>query len=351
MKTYVIHINFAYRTFIWNSEAKEKAHVHCVIIGFSKKSKKNKKIYGSGGYYEMAENISPYLTNSPNVFVTQKNVPLCKVPRMIFGNQPRDDGNFIIDKKEYNDILSKESKLKKWLFTYIGAKEFLHNQHRWCLWLKHAEPSDIKNSRILYSKVEKVRIFRENSNAKTTRGYAKIPQCFAQMIQPEDKDFLIIPRVSLENRRYVPIGFMDSNVIASDAVQIIPGTTLYEFGVLESNVHMAWMRTVAGRLKSDYRYSAKIVYNNFPWPTPTEEQKKKIAETAQGILDARALYPSSSLADLYDELTMPVELRKAHQANNRAVMAAYGLPIKGTTESDAVAKLFDMYEKLVSTSK
>lgn len=265
---------------------------------------------------------------------------------MIFGNQPRDGGNFGIDDKEYKDILSKEPKLKKWLYKYVGAVEFLHSKNRWCLWLKHATPADIKNSNILYSKVKQVKEFRENSKAKTTRGYAKVPQCFAQMTQPEGVNFLIIPRVSSQNRRYIPIGFMDSDVIASDAVQIIPNASLYDLGILESNVHMAWMRTVAGRLKSDYRYSSKIVYNNFPWPTPTKEQKEKIKKTAQGILDARAKYPDSSLADLYDELTMPPELIKAHQDNDRAVMEAYGLPIKGTTESDAVAHLFKMYETL-----
>lgn len=346
-----VHINFAYRTFIWNSEAKEKAHVHCIIIGFSKENKKDKKIYSSSGNYELVNNISPYLTNGSNIFVTKRNTPLCDVPNMVFGNQPRDGGNFVIDKLEYDDILSKEPHLKKWLYSYIGAVEFLHNKKRWCLWLKHAQPMDIRNSRILYSKVKKVKEFRENSKAKTTRGYAKVSQLFAQMTQPEGVDYLVIPRVSSQSRRYIPIGFMKSNVIASDAIQIIPRATLYDLGILSSNMHMAWMRTVAGRLKSDYRYSAKIVYNNFPWPTPTDKQKAKIEKTAQAILDARALYPDSSLADLYDPLTMPRELLKAHQDNDRAVMEAYGLPVKGTTESDAVAHLFKMYEKLIAEEK
>lgn len=345
LNEYHIYINFAYQTFIWDSEAKEKAHVHCVIIGFSNLNNKHKRIYNSVGFDEVS-NISPYLTDGSNILVAKRNNPLCNVPAMIFGNQPRDGGNFVIDDKEYKDILSKEPKLKKWLYKYVGAVEFLHSKNRWCLWLKHATPADIKNSNILYSKVKQVKEFRENSKAKTTRGYAKVPQCFAQMTQPEGVNFLIIPRVSSQNRRYIPIGFMDSDVIASDAVQIIPNASLYDLGILESNVHMAWMRTVAGRLKSDYRYSSKIVYNNFPWPTPTKEQKEKIKKTAQGILDARAKYPDSSLADLYDELTMPPELIKAHQDNDRAVMEAYGLPIKGTTESDAVAHLFKMYEKL-----
>ena len=190
-----------------------------------------------------------------------------------------------------------------------------------------------------------------NSTAKTTKGYAKVPQLFAQITQPDDADYLIIPRVSSERRRYIPIGFLESNVIASDAVQIVPYATIYDFGILTSNVHMAWMRTVAGRLKSDYRYSKEIVYNNFPWPTPTKEQKEKIEKTAQVILNARALYPNSSLADLYDELTMPKELRKAHQENDKAVMEAYGFDWRKMSESDCVAELMKMYQKLVEGEK
>ncbi|KRM18145.1 type II restriction endonuclease [Companilactobacillus nantensis DSM 16982] len=342
---YNLHINFAYRTFIWNSEAKDKAHVHCVIIGFSTSDSKEKRIYSSDSYKKV-NNINPYLIDAENILVTKVNNPICNVPNMVFGNQPRDGGKFVIDVNEYQEILKKEPNLKKWLFKYVGAVEFLHNKPRWCLWLKHATPSDIKKSKILYSKVAAVKEFREDSKAKTTRGYAKVPNCFAQMTQPEGEDFLILPRVSSQSRKYIPIGFEKAGVIASDAVQLIPHATLYEFGIMESNVHMAWMRTIAGRLKSDYRYSAKIVYNNFPWPSSTEEKKKMIEKTAQAILDARALYPDSSLADLYDPLTMPKELLKAHQDNDRATMAAYGMNVKTTTESDAVSKLFEIYEKL-----
>ena len=191
-----------------------------------------------------------------------------------------------------------------------------------------------------------LREFRLASSAKTTQGYAKVPQLFAQITQPEGVDYLLVPSVSSERRRYIPIGFMKSDVISSNAVQIIPNATLYHFGILTSNVHMAWMRVVCGRLKSDYRYSKEQVYNTFPWPNPNEAQKAKIEQTAQAILDARSLYPDSSLADLYDELTMPVELRKAHQANDRAVMQAYGFPVKSSfTESQCVAELFKLYKE------
>jgi hypothetical protein len=236
----------------------------------------------------------------------------------------------------------------KWIRPYIGAEEFIKQKSRYCLWLRYAQPADIKQSKILYERVQAVREYRLASSAKTTQGYAKVPQLFAQITQPEGEDYLLVPSVSSERRRYVPIGFMKANVISSNAVQIIPNATLYHFGILTSNVHMAWMRVVCGRLKSDYRYSKEQVYNTFPWPTLTEAQKAKIEKTAQAILDARAKYPDTSLADLYDEVTMPVELRKAHQNNDRAVMEAYGFPVKSTfTESLCVAELFKLYKKKI----
>ena len=244
-----------------------------------------------------------------------------------------------------------EPNLKKWVHLYIGATEFINNKKRYCIWLKNALPSDIKNSKTLYSIIESVRDFRLNSNAKTTNGYAKVPHLFAQITQPDNADYLLIPSVSSERRRYIPIGFLKADVITSNAVQIIPYASLYDFGVLTSNVHMSWMRTIAGRLKSDYRYSKEIVYNNFPWPNPTDKQKENINKTAQAILDARTKYPNSSLADLYDELTMPVELRTAHQKNDIAVMEAYGFDWRNMTESDCVAELMKMYKKLIENNK
>jgi hypothetical protein len=229
---------------------------------------------------------------------------------------------------------------------YIGAEEFIKQKSRYCLWLRNASPTDIKQSKTLYERVQAVRDFRLASSAKTTQGYAKVPHLFAQITQPEGQDCLLIPRVSSERRRYAPIGFIKAGIVTSDAVQIIPNATLYHFGVLTSNVHMAWMRAVCGRLEMRYRYSKEQVYNTFPWPNPTDEQKARIEETAQAILDARALYPDSSLADLSDELTMPPELRQAQQENDRAVMRAYGFDIKTMTESTCVAELFKLYQEL-----
>ncbi|WP_227588807.1 type IIL restriction-modification enzyme MmeI [Blautia fusiformis] len=251
---------------------------------------------------KIVSNISPYLVEGSDTFVIAMKESLDGMPKMNFGNQPRDGGYFVIKEEEYQEIMEKEPELKKWIHPYIGADEFIKGKKRWCLWLKHASPKEIMASKILSEKVEKVRQFRLSSKAKTTNGYAKVPQLFAQITQPDDVDFLIIPSVSSERRRYVPIGFATQDIISSNAVQIVPNATLYHFGVLTSNVHMAWMRAVCGRLKSDYRYSKEIVYNTFPWPKPTEEQKIKIEQTAQMILNAREQYSDCSLADMYMKL-------------------------------------------------
>lgn len=341
-----VKINYAYQTFKWNSEASEKAAVHCVIIGFSTDEVKSKYLFTSSGQKQQVSNISPYLFEGDNTFAVSQKTPLCDIPQMNFGNQPRDGGHFVLTEEEKESLIQQEPALAKWIRPYIGAEEFIKQKSRYCLWLRYAQPADIKQSKILYDRVQAVREFRLASSAKTTQGYAKVPHLFAQITQPEGEDYLLVPSVSSERRRYVPIGFMKSDVISSNAVQIIPNATLYHFGVLTSNVHMAWMRVVCGRLEMRYRYSKEQVYNTFPWPNPTKAQKAKIEQTSQAILDARALYPDSSLADLYDEVTMPVELRKAHQDNDRAVMQAYGFPVKTTfTESQCVAELFKMYKE------
>ena len=344
-----VHIDFAYQTFKWNNEASEKAAVHRVIIGFSNAEEREKYLFTSGGQKLQVRNISPYLFEGDNTFAVSQKVPLCDVPEMNFGNQPRDGGHFVLSEEEKEVLIQQEPSIERWIRPYIGAEEFIKQKTRYCLWLRNAQPTDIKQSKILYERVQAVREFRLSSSAKTTQGYAKVPHLFAQITQPEGQDYLIVPSVSSERRRYVPIGFMKAEVISSNAVQIIPNATLFHFGILTSNVHMAWMRVVCGRLEMRYRYSKEQVYNTFPWPKPTDEQKKKIEQTAQAILDARAKYADSSLADLYDEVTMPVDLRKAHQDNDRAVMQAYGFPVKSTfTESQCVAELFKLYQELTT---
>ena len=345
LNQYVVHIDFAYRTFKWNSEASEKAAVHCVIIGFSqRKNKQKRKLYLDNFRVNLVENINAYLIDGPNVFISSRSRPLCDVAGMVYGNKPTDAGNFILTQEERDMLLHIEPKLEKYIRPYIGSVEFINKKIRYCFWLKDIQPAEIRSSKELYQRIEAVREFRLHSTAAPTRAKASTPHLFFFVSQPES-NYLMIPRVSSKNRRYIPIGFMEPQIIASDSCSIVPNATIYHFGVLTSNVHMAWMRTVAGRLKSDYRYSGSVVYNNFPWCSPTDAQKAKIEQTAQGILDARALYPDASLADLYDETTMPPELRKAHQQNDKAVMQAYGFSIH-MTESECVAELMKMYQEL-----
>ena len=325
-------INFAYSTFVWDSEATDKAKVHCVIVGFSLyDDKKAKHIYEESGAVIDCKHINPYLTDGEDYFVETRSVPLYDVPKMRFGSMPRDGGGFVLTEEEKKELEAKEPLSSKWIRLYIGATEFLNNKTRYCLWMVNALPSDLKKCPTVMKRIEDVRKFRASSKAAGTRKFAETPTVFCQIAQP-NSDYIIVPKTSSGRRRYLPLGFMPKDVIASDLVFLIPDANIYHFGVLMSNVHNAWMRTVAGRLKSDYRYSKDIVYNNFPWPDPTPEQREKIEQTAQGILDARALYPDNSLADLYDPLTMPLQLRKAHQQNDKAVMQAYGMPIKETDE-------------------
>ena len=338
-------INFAHRTFVWSSEAKAKAAVHCVVIGFATFARSIKALY-DGGQFHAAANINPYLLDSPNVIVYAQRKPFTTVPAMLYGNMPADGGSLIIEKDEYDNFLKQEPNAQKYIRQYVGAVEFLHNNKRYCLWLKGANPNELRSMPLVMQRIEKCKKMRSNSVAAATRKFAETPTLFTQITQPEGKPYIIVPIHSSAARRYIPLGFVGPDIIASNAVFIIPDATVFQFGVLMSNVHNAWMRTTCGRLKSDYRYSKEIVYNCFPWPTPTEEQKKKIEQTAQTILDARALYPDCSLADLYDEVTMPPELRKAHQANDKAVMQAYGFWGKLNTETACVAELMKMYQKL-----
>lgn len=345
-----VHIDFAYRTFRWDSEAKIKAHVHCVIIGFSVAASSTPKRLFDGDRYQVAENINGYLLDGENVFVESRNKPLCNVPEIGIGNKPIDGGFYLFEKDEMSDFLKKEPSAKKYFRPWYGSREFINQKPRYCLWLGECTPAELKAMPLCLERVKAVREYRLASPSTGTIKIADKPTRFHVENMPKG-NYIVIPEVSSQKRKYIPMGYMDSNSLCSNKLRLMPNATIYEFGILESNVHMAWMRVVCGRLKSDYDYSIKIVYNNFPWPAPTEQQKAKIEQTAQAILDARALYPDSSLADLYDELTMPPELRKAHQANDRAVMDAYGF-IKGTaartSESACVAELMKLYQQKVS---
>ena len=343
IERFSMHFNFAWQSFVWNSESNSKAHVHCVIIGFSHKDKMPKKIF-HGHTHTESEELNSYLLPAPMIFIENRTKPLCQVPQMMAGNRPADGGALIIEAEDYDEFLSKEPNAKQYIKRFMGAEEYIKNKKRYCLWLPGVTPREIKSMPLVLERVKKC---RENRlmGAADRKKLADTPALFREQNNPEK--FVLVPYTSSENRRYIPMGFLNGDIIASDAARIISDATLYHYGVLNSNVHMSWMRAVAGRLKSDYRYSKNIVYNNFPWATPTEAQKAKIEKTAQGILDARAKYPDSSLADLYDEVLMPPELRKAHQANDRAVMEAYGFWGKLNTESECVAQLMKMYQKLV----
>lgn len=342
-----IHIDFAFRTFIWDSEASEKAHVHCVIVGFSKiKTAEKRRIYIDNGVV-LASNINPYLVDAPTVFVETRTKPICDVPEMNYGSMPIDDGHLILNKDDVTALLEERQDNEDLIRKYVGGVELLRNRDRWCLWLVGVSANRLKQSRIIMERLRKTAEFRRGSNRPQTLALADTPSLFGEIRQP-NTPMLVVPKVSSENRRYIPICFVDPEIIVNGSALIIPDANLYLFGVLISNVHMSWMRTVAGRMKSDYQYSGKIVYNNFPWPSPTEDQKHRIEQTAQGILDARDLYPDSSLADLYDPLTMPPELRKAHQLNDKAVMQAYGMPIKDTDEAACVAWLMRLYQEMTS---
>ena len=342
-----VEIQFAYRTFVWISEATDQAAVHCVIIGFTCYPSVKPKVLFERDMFKKVAHINGYLIDAPDIFVQSRGKQLTVgIPPISKGSQPTDGGYLILSTEEKDELLKEYPEAGKFVKQFVGSYELINNKQRYCLWLKGVAPTEYRKIPIILNRLKSVSEFRKASATESVRRDADIPMLFTQIRQPES-DYLAMPKVSSERRRYIPVNYLKREVICSDLIYTIPEATLYLFGVLNSNVHMAWTRVVCGRLKSDYRYGP-VVYNNFPWPTPTDEQKAKIERTAQAILDARAMYPGSSLADLYDELTMPPELRKAHQENDRAVMEAYGFDLKGTTESSCVAELMKMYQKLTS---
>ena len=339
-----IHIDFAYRTFKWNSEATEKAAVHCVIIGFSAARGGEKVIY-NGDRKKIAANINPYLVDAPDIFVESRRMPLCDVPQMITGNRPADGGHLIIEDKDLAAFIKADPKSERYIRRFMGSVEFINDKKRWCLWLVGVPASELRQMPEVMKRIAACKQDRESAPDEGRRKLAATPALFREQ-NVSDVDYIVVPAVSSENRRYIPIGFVPAATIASNLLLIIPNSGLYHFGILTSNVHMAWMRVVCGRLKSDYRYSRDIVYNNFPWPDATEEQISSIKLLAQAVLDAREK-ESGSLADLYDERVMPPALLTAHQALDRAVMKLYGFPVKNFTEADCVAALLERYRKLM----
>ncbi|OFW18613.1 MAG: methylase [Acidobacteria bacterium RIFCSPLOWO2_02_FULL_65_29] len=349
---YHVHINFAHRTFRWSNEARGVAAVHCIIIGFALHDTDSKRIYEyediKGEPHEViAKNINAYLVDAPDVLLANRDAPICPVPAMRYGNMPRDGGNLLLDEKEREFLLAEESDARPYVRRFVGAEDFLQGFRRYCLWLKDATPDALRRLPRIYERVAKVREFRLASRAASTRKFAGTPGLFCQIAQP-DTNYLLVPRHSSETRSRIPVGFFPPSDIVADSCLCVPEATLYHFGIMMSAMHMAWVRYTCGRLKSDYRYSKDIVYNNFPWPCdPGDKQVKSIEEAAQGVLDARAKFPDSALADLYDPLTMPPDLTKAHQALDRAVDAAYGKK-SFTSDAERVAFLFELYQRYTS---
>lgn len=321
------------------------AAVHCVIVGFSiAESAKPRVIYQNDQQEIIANNINGYLLDAPNIFIEKRMSPLCDVPQICLGGQPIDDGNLTLTEEEKEALLKKEPQAEQFIRHYMMGKDFIDRRPRYCIWLVGANPTELRKCHEIMRRVVNVRKFRLASKRSSTLRAAEMPTLFGAPFECES-DYIAIPKVSSENRSYVPIDYLPKEIIPGDKLFVMQRVSIYHFGILTSNVHMAWTRAVCGRLKSDYSYSNTIVYNNFPWPTPSEKQMKKIEQTVQDILDVRAKYPNSSLADLYDKTAMPPELFKAHQANDRAVMDAYGFD-HNMTESQIVAVLFKMYKNL-----
>jgi len=344
---YRVSFDFAHTTFRWDSEAKIKAAVHCVIIGFSLGSSRTKAKVLFNPSPKIVDNINAYLMDAPSVFIAKSQKSLSGLPEMTKGCQLIDDGNYVFESEsEYLDFIELEPSADKFIKRYYNARGFLNQDKKmFCLCLEGCSPHELKQMPKVFDRVNKVKIYRENSSAESVRAIKDSPSNYFITNIPKEK-CIVVPVVTSQNRKYVPIDICDGEAIYTNAVNFIDNATIYLFGLLCSNVHNSWMRAFAGRMKSDYRYSKDLIYNTLPTPTLSISQKAKIEQTAQGILDARALYPDCSLADLYDEVTMPPELRKAHQANDRAVMEAYGFDRKTTTEESCVAELMKLYQKL-----
>ena len=352
MSRYRIKIHFAHRTFRWSNEAKGVAAVHCVIIGFSQLEPQHRTIFEyetiSGEPHSVeARNINAYLVNAPDVFLVNRPAPICQVPPMRFGSMPRDGGHLILSVEERDQLIAEEPGAAKWIRPYTGAEEFLNGGRRYCLWLLNASPAELRGMPKVMVRLEAVRDYRRASKAASTQRAAASPGMFVQLAQPTS-DYLLVPRVSSERRQYIPMAFVGSDVIGNDQVLTIQGATLFHFGVLSSGMHMAWVRYTSGRLKSDYRYSKDVVYNNFPWPDgATAKQAETVSDAAKAILEARNAFPSSSLADLYDPLTMPPSLVQAHNHLDQAVDAAYGRR-RMRNDGERVSFLFELYHKYTS---
>jgi hypothetical protein len=344
-----VKIHFAHRTFKWSNEAKGNAAVHCIIVGFGNFDTNNKYIYEyediKGEPHEIkVKKINPYLIEGNDNLILSRSTPICNVPKIVFGSMPNDGGNLLFDKEFKKKYLEEEKQGEQFIREFTGGEEFINKIERYCFWLKDANPTELKKCPKILERIEKVKEYRLKSTRATTNKLAQFPSLFGEDRQP-NSDYILIPNLSSGLRKYIPIGFKSNEVIASNLALIIPNATTFHFGILTSFMHMVWVRYTCGMLSTSLRYSNKLVYNNFPWPeNPTEKQIKLIEEKAQKVLEIRASFPESSLADLYGNLTMPVALIKAHNDLDKAVDLAYKNQVF-TSEANRMAFLFELYEK------
>jgi hypothetical protein len=348
LNVYKVKIHFAHRTFKWTSEARGKAAVHCIIVGFGLSEPNKPVIFDyetpeAEAYKIEVKHINPYLVDAPDVLLFNRSKPLCAVPEIGIGNKPIDGGNYLFTEKEKDIFLLKEPKAAKYMKPWIGSDEFINGYRRYCLWLGDILPEEMRGMPEVMKRVEAVQKFRLESKSKPTQKLAETPTRFHVENMPQST-FVVIPEVSSERREYIPIGFLKPDCLCSNLVKIVPNATLYHFGVLTSSMHMAWVRYVCGRMKSDYRYSIGIVYNNFPWPNPNEKQRKVIEDAAHNVLNIRGQFPKSTLADLYDRFATPPALRQAHNRLNAEVEKAYGR--RFSSDANRVAFLFEIYQKI-----
>jgi hypothetical protein len=355
-----MHIQFAHRTFSWSNEAKGNAAVHCVIVGFGREDRQGKTIFEyadiKGAPLAVpAKNINPYLVDAPSIAISKRSTPVCASPPITKGSEATDFGHLVLSTEEKTELISNEPKAEHWIRKFVGGDELINNQDRWCLWLKGLSPAELRSMPLTLERIQKVKTARLNSGKQRTKEWASTPSLFTEDRQPTT-DYLAIPKVSSERRSYLPICYAPKEWIASGSLLIIPNATLHEFGVLNSSMHMSWMRAVCGRMKSDYQYSASVVYNNYPWPgfageALSDKHRNAIEQAAQSVLDARAKFADASLADLYDPLTMPSALLKAHQKLDAAVDAAYqpsGGKRSYASDAERVAFLFELYQRITS---
>ena len=352
---YGIKIHFAHQTFNWSNEAKSNAAVHVVIVGFASFDTTNKKIFEyenikAEAHEKIVKNITPYLVEGDDIVIEKRRKPICDVPNISFGSMPNDGGNFLLTDEEKEELIKQEPLSEKYIKPLLSASEFLNGKNRWCLWLEDLNPNDLKSMPLVKQRVENVKKLREESSREATKKLAEYPTLFGEIRQPKT-EYIGIPLNTSGNRIYIPFGYFPKDFISNNTMSVVAKSSLFHFGVLASIMHMSWIKYICGRIKSDYRYSNELVYNNYPFPkNVSEKQKKAVEEKAQNVLNIRSQFSDCSLADLYDPLSMPPNLKKAHQELDKAVDNCYGSKLF-KNDKERIEFLFGLYEEYLNTQK